>query len=51
MYLRVNPASHLNPVMSVPASKPETQRAIVTATLATGRPKSIMICAASKPTR
>ncbi|MGS1002365.1 3-phosphoshikimate 1-carboxyvinyltransferase [Burkholderia glumae] len=37
MYLRVNPASHLKPVMSVPASKPETQRAIVTASLATGR--------------
>nr|WP_230958979.1 5-enolpyruvylshikimate-3-phosphate synthase [Burkholderia stagnalis] len=37
MYLRVNPAPHLKPVMSVPASKPETQRAIVTATLATGR--------------
>ncbi|MGG1948576.1 5-enolpyruvylshikimate-3-phosphate synthase [Trinickia sp. NRRL B-1857] len=36
MYLRVNPTSYLKPVMSVPASKPETQRAIVTASLAAG---------------
>ena len=36
MYLRVDPTSYLKPVMSVPASKPETQRAILTATLAKG---------------
>lgn len=37
MYLRIDPTSYLKPVMSVPASKPETQRAILTATLASGR--------------
>jgi hypothetical protein len=37
MYLRIDPTSYLKPVTSVPASKPETQRAILTATLAGGR--------------